>query len=250
MSSRSAADPSWGVDRSAAASSSSCLRGRVGAALRRDRERGREAKEGTGTEKPGPDRTSSVFHAVSVETKIDGSFVTTASTPASSTRSRSSRSSTVQATTGAPSACARATASRLTRSWWRTRALRSRAREQRLDQVRGERAPSVQDRGDDESQTASAMDAQAVPRERHADPQAGMRAREPPRGRVVERAQEAPLDEPEPRELVGDGTAAAAATFRSTCTPVDAPPRRRSPALRPASAAPGRPRGSRRGTCA
>ena len=47
--------------------------------------------ERTGCEQPDDDRAYPHFHVVSVDTNIDGLFVTTASTPAFSTRSRSSR---------------------------------------------------------------------------------------------------------------------------------------------------------------
>ncbi len=83
-------------------------------------ERRREPDERTGCEQPDDDRASPRFHVVSVDTNIDGLFVTTASTPAFSTRSRSSGSSTVHATTAAPRACARRTAAALTSPWCST----------------------------------------------------------------------------------------------------------------------------------
>ena len=92
-----------------------CTTARVGP--RRQCERRREPYERTGCEQPHGDHASPRFHVVSVDTNIDGLFVTTASTPAFSTRSRSSRSSTVHTTTAAPRACDRLTAAALTSPW-------------------------------------------------------------------------------------------------------------------------------------
>ena len=104
-----------------------CRRGRLGCRGRRlhgtgvrpgrECERRRKPDERTGCEQPDDDRASPRFHVVSVDTNIDGLFVTTASTPAFSTRSRSSGSSTVHVTTAAPRACACRTAAALTSPW-------------------------------------------------------------------------------------------------------------------------------------
>ncbi len=89
--------------------------------IRGERERGRKAHESAGCEKTDPYRAYAQFHVVSVDTNVDGSFVTTASTPATTTREKSRGSSTVHATTDAPRACARRTARGLTSSCLSTR---------------------------------------------------------------------------------------------------------------------------------
>ncbi len=101
-----------------------CSRRRIGG-LRRcprpgrgcDGERGRKPNECEGRKQPHTDRSHPDSHVSSVDAKMRGSLLTTASTPASSTRARSCGSSTVHATTAAPRLCARRTVAGLTREW-------------------------------------------------------------------------------------------------------------------------------------